>query len=150
MMKSRNQIFISATLVFLILGIALFTFFTRDQEPLQTFPATISNDCAPWDGAAFTVLVQYDSMTVIYISIWQSPIINSPNTFSVRNDLEQDGNAYIIAELDPYIMLNGKVSFQSVKAGMPVEGSFKLTSESGEQYEGQFIAAWQNGDVLCG
>lgn len=148
MLKSRIPLAIAIGLF--ILGIALVTFLARDQEPLQTFPATIGNDCAPWDGSAFTVSVQYDSKTVIYISIWQSPIINYPTTFSVRNDLDHDGNAYIISELDPFIMLNGKVSFQSLKVGTPVEGTFKLTSESGEQYEGQFIAAWENKNIACG
>ena len=147
-MKIRILLLVGVGL--LILGIAYVTFSTREQEPLRTFPATINNDCAPWDGAAFTVSVQYDPATVIYISIWRAPDINFPSIFPIRKDAEQEGHAYILPELGPYVMLNGEVSFRQVRAGMPVEGRFSLTSERGDQFEGQFIAEWGDQVVFCG
>jgi hypothetical protein len=148
MMKSRSLITLAIGLF--VLGIALITFLDREQEPLQTFSARINNDCAPWDGAAFTVSVQYDPQTVIYISIYQSPIIEFPSTFSIPDEYGQIVYAYILPELGPYTILNGKVSFQRVSVDEPVEGRFTFMSEGGEQFEGQFIAEWQNEVVYCG
>src|SRR5687768_7811837 len=81
-MKSRTQFYIAIVLLTLILGIGLFTFSTRNQHPVHVFTATINRDCAPWDGAAFTVSIPYDSVSTITISIWQSPDIKFPSTFS--------------------------------------------------------------------
>ena len=91
MTKSRTLFCV--TIGLLILGIALFTFSTRNQEPVQIFPATINRDCAPWDGSAFTVSIPYDSGSVIYISIWQLPDIKLPAKFSFPDESIRIGNA---------------------------------------------------------
>ena len=148
MMKSRTLFFIAVGL--LILGIALYTFSTRNQEPAQVFPATVNRDCAPWDGAAFTVSVQMDGGTVIYISIWQAPDMLFPSTFLFPDETGQVGYAYILPELDPFIQLSGKVTFDRVSEGMPIAGRFSFTSERGEHFEGQFKAEWDNIIALCG
>jgi len=148
MMKSRTLFFIAIGL--LILGIALFTFSRSHQESTQVFPATVVRDCAPWDGAAFTVSVQYDASATIYISIWQSPDFNFPATFSFPDETGQIGIVYILPELGPYTELRGEVSLESVGEGMPLEGRFNFTSERGGQFKGQFKAEWRNEIVYCG
>lgn len=147
-MKSRTQFFTAIGL--LILGIALYTFSTRNQEPAEVFPAVINRDCAPWDGSAFTVSVQMDSGTVIYISIWQAPDITFAKTFSFPDETGQVGYAYILPELDPLEELSGTVSLGSVVEGMPLEGRFNFTSERGGQFTGQFIAEWRDVVAMCG
>ena len=122
----------------------------RDQAPAQTLQATINRDCAPWDGAAFTVSVPMKDGTIIYISIWQSPDIKLPARFSIPDETGQIGFAYILPELDPLQQLSGEVSFRRVEEGIPVEGEFDFTTESGKQFTGKFKAEWGNVTAMCG
>ena len=149
-MKTRTQLFVVISLLTLILGIALFTFSTRNQEPAQVFPASINRDCAPWDGSAFTMSFRYDPVTTITVSIWQSPDIKFPTTFSFPDETGQIGYAYILPELDPLEQLTGKVTFWRVEQGIPVEGEFNFTSSRGGQFKGKFKAEWGNEVVYCG
>ena len=144
-MKPRTQFLITIGLVILILGITWYSFSTRDLEPAQVFPATINRDCAPWDGSAFTVSVPVDG-EIINISIWQSPDISLPVTFSVPDDTGQIGFAYI----HPDNQLSGEVFFLRVDEARPVEGEFSLNDESGRQFNGKFKAEWGNVTAMCG
>ena len=149
-MKSRTQFLTVVALIILILGITWFSFSTRNQASIQTFPAMVNRDCAPWDGAAFTISIRYDPTTTITISIWQSPDINFPTTFSFPDETGQTGYAYILPQLDPLEELSGEVFFLRVDEGMPIEGRFSFTSERGGQFEGRFIAEWGNEVIYCG
>ena len=150
MMRSQNRFFLASALILLVLGFAIFIFSIRDQEPAQSLPATVNRDCAPWDGAAFTISIPYNTATFIYVSIWDSPDINFPSTFSFPDDSGQIGNAYSLSEVGPYIALSGEVSFPRVVEGIPLEGRFNLTSEGGERFEGRFVADWGSQIVYCG
>ena len=149
-MKSRTQFFIVIGLVILVFGIAWYTFSTRNQAAISVFPATINRDCAPWDGSAFTVSVPMKDGAIIYISIWQSPDISLPVTFSFPDETGQIGFAYILPELDPLQQLSGEVSFRRVEEGNPVEGEFDFTTESGRRFNGKFKAEWGNVAAMCG
>ena len=133
-----------------ILGIALFTFLMRNQEPVQTLPAAVNRDCAPWDGAAFTVIIRYDAVTTITISIWKSPDFKFPSTFSLPDEAGQVGHAYVLSDVGSLVELNGDVSFQRVEEGMPLEGRLSFTSERGGQFMGRFVAEWGSQIVMCG
>ena len=149
-MKTRTAL----TLLFLLLIIALsgilFFYSPSTREALPVFDATVNRDCAPWDGAAFTVSIPHDSVSVITISIWKSPDFKFPTAFSLPDEAGQVGYAYILSELGPLIPMNGEVSFQRVEEGMPVEGRFSFTSERGEVFEGKFVAEWAGQITLCG
>ncbi len=147
-MKSRTFLVIAIGL--LILGTALFTFSRRNQEPEQIYPGTINRDCAPWDGSAFTVSIPHDSTSTITISIWQSPDIKLPITFSFPDETGQIGFAYILPELDPLQQLSGKVLFRRVDSESPVEGEFNFMTQRGKQFKGKFKAEWGNQTVMCG
>jgi hypothetical protein len=149
-MKSRTQLFISIGLLILILGIAWLTFSTRNPEPAQAFPATINRDCAPWDGAAFTMSLRYDPVTTITVSIWQSPNFKFPVTFSFPDETMRVGIAYSLPELGPLEELTGTVTFRRVEEEIPVKGEFDFTTESGKQFKGKFSAEWGNEVVYCG
>lgn len=148
MTKSRTLFFIAIGL--LILGIALFTFLTRNQEPAQVFPATVNRDCAPWDGSAFRVTIPMEDGTVIDIAIWQTPDIKFSKTFPFPDDTGQVGNASLRSASGEYEQLSGTVSFSRVGQSNPVEGEFDLTDEAGEQIKGKFKAEWENEVVMCG
>jgi hypothetical protein len=149
-MKSRALYLTAIGLLVLILGSVWFALSTRTQEPAQIFPATANRDCAPWDGAAFTVSIRYDPTTTITISIWKSPDIKFPSTFSFPDETGQVGYAYILPELDPLGQLSGEVFFWRVDGESPVEGQFDLVTDSGQQFKGQFKAEWGNEIVYCG
>ena len=148
MMKSRTLFFIAIGL--LILGIAIFTFSTRNQEPTQMFTATVNRDCAPWDGSAFRVTIPTEDGTSVDISIWKSPDIKVPVAFSFHDDTGQVGNVIYRSATDEYKQLSGMVFFWNVEEGSPVKGKFELTAEDGQRFEGQFEAEWNNQIALCG
>jgi hypothetical protein len=149
-MKSRTQFFMVIGLLIPVLGISLLTFPTRDHKPAQVLPATINRDCAAWDGAAFTISFRYDPITTLTISIWQSPSFTFPVTFSFPDEPMRAGIAYSLPELDPLEELTGKVFFQRLDEGNPVEGEFNLTSERGGRFKGRFKAYWGNQIAMCG
>jgi hypothetical protein len=147
-MKSRTFLL----LLLCLLALGSVWLFTRDvpQVSSQLFPAVINRDCAPWDGSAFTVSITHPSGTIIFISIWQSPDMPFPVTFSFPDETGQVGTAYILPELGPFQPLTGEAWFQHVEQGMPVTGRFHVRSEAGVQWEGRFVAEWGNEIVYCG
>ena len=149
-MKSRTQYFILIGLIVFILGIALFTFSTRDQEPAQVFPATVNRDCAPWDGSAFTVSIPYEAGSVINISIWQSPDIKLAVKFSFPDETMRIGNATYLLRFSYSVQLTGTVFFWRVDMESPVEGEFDFLTEAGQRLKGKFKAEWGNEIVYCG
>ena len=149
-MSPRTTFLIAVGLIILILGITWLSYSTRNQVPPQVFSAAFNRDCAPWDGAAFTVSVPLEDGTRLQISIWQSPDIQHPVTFSFPDETGQVGFAYIPTHPDNFQQLSGDVSFQRVEIGIPVEGEFDLTAESGERFHGMFTAEWGDQVVYCG
>ncbi|HEX9332362.1 MAG TPA: hypothetical protein VF896_10760 [Anaerolineales bacterium] len=149
-MKPRTQFFMALGFLLLILGIAWVTFPERNQELAQVFPATINRDCAPWDGAAFTVSIPMSEGASIAISIYQSPDIKLPVTFSFPDETMSVGNVIYLPKVGSSEQLTGKVSFQRVIENSLVEGKFKFVTERGEQFIGRFQAEWKNQPMYCG
>ena len=88
--------------------------------------------------------------TIINISIWQSPDIKLPVTFSFPDNTGQVGNASYQFASGEYEQLTGTVFFQRVAQGSPTEGRFELVTESGQRFTGQFKAEWEDQFMLCG
>jgi hypothetical protein len=149
-MKSRTAFTIAIGPLILVLGIALFTFSTRNQVAIQLFKATINRDCAPWDGSAFRVSIPLDDGIIIDISIWQLPEIRLPLTFSFPDETGRVGNALLLLPVGLPEQLAGKVWFPRVEQGVPVEGEFNLLTEAGQKFKGKFEAAWEDEIVMCG
>ena len=147
-MKSRILLYIA--IAFLVLGTAWFIFSTREQQPNLVFPATINRDCAPWDGSAFTVSIPIRDGASITISIYQSPEITLPVTFSFPDETGRTGSTFLLLAVGAPEELNGKVSFPRIERDIPVEGKFNLFAETGEQFKGKFKAEWGNEIVMCG
>lgn len=94
--------------------------------------------------------IPFDSTTTITISIWQSPDIKFPVTFTFPDETGQIGFAYTLPEIDPLQQLSGEVFFWRVEEGMPVEGEFNFRTENGERFEGKFRADWGDQIAYCG
>jgi hypothetical protein len=122
----------------------------RNEEPIQLYPATIDRDCAPWDGAAFTVSIPWDQAAILYVSIYRSPEITHPVTFSFPDETMRIGNAYLLLPDGSPEQLNGKVFFERVHTGRNIEGRLDLTSTRGEKFSGLFRAEWGNQAAYCG
>jgi len=137
-------------LVMLLLGSLFFISYTRNQELKPVLSATISRDCAPWDGGAFTIMIPMSDGTVVDISIWQSPDIHRPISFSFPDETQQVGNTSLLPQFGGPESLTGQVWLKNVSEGMPVEGGFSLTSVGGVKREAKFVAEWDDQIVYCG
>ncbi|RPI88800.1 MAG: hypothetical protein EHM40_22075 [Chloroflexi bacterium] len=148
-MRSRSSLYVLIVCCLIALGGIWFFSTLEHQESLPAFPATVNRDCAPWDGTAFTISMPVEE-SVINISIYQSPDIRLPVTFSFPDGTGRVGSAFLLLPAGMPEELNGKVSFQGVRQGIPVDGNFDLLTETGEQFKGRFKAEWENQPVYCG
>jgi hypothetical protein len=87
---------------------------------------------------------------VINVSIWQSPDLKRPTSFSFPDETGRIGFAYLLSELGAPEPLNGRLTIRHLEVGMPVEGAFNFTSERGGQFKGEFIAEWGELIAMCG
>jgi hypothetical protein len=147
-MKSRILFFAAAALLVMVAAI-LFMLLARVEEPLPLFPARVDRDCAPWDGAAFTMSIPLDKETIT-ISIYQPPNIQRFVRFSFPDETLREGHALLVLPVDVPETLTGQVSFQRVEQGVPVDGQFDLSTEGGRHFKGTFLADWGNETVYCG
>jgi hypothetical protein len=151
MTKSRTSYYVVIGLfVLLIAGLLWSVFSTQSQEPAHVLPAVINRDCAPWDGAAFTVTIPYAPASTIDISIWQAPEISLPVTFEFPDSSGRVGNAVYRPQFGPPAQLTGTAFFWRVGEGGPVEGDFNFERGNGIQLRGKFKAEWGNQRALCG
>ena len=149
-MKPRPVLILLTLLLVIVLSGIFYSYATPGGQGLQAFPATVSRDCAPWDGAAFTVKISVPNGRTLDLSLWQSPDISLPARFTFPDDTGQVGNALLLPLSGMPEQLTGEVWFRSVRQGTPVEGRFSLKSASGEQFQGTFVAEWDDRIVLCG
>ena len=150
MMRPRTTLYLLIVLFFIALGGIFFFYSLPKQESAQVFPATVNRDCAPWDGSAFTVQIPISDGMLIDISIWRSPEIKFPVTFSFPDNSGQVGNAILIHPVGLPEPLTGTVFFWRVDQESQVEGGFELRTESGNLFKGKFKAEWSDLFALCG
>jgi hypothetical protein len=148
-MKSRAPFLIILAVMALALGSVALVTSEQKREPAPLFRATVNRDCAPWDGPAFTVSIPVEGST-IQISIYHSPASRLPARFAFPDDTMREGYVLLISEARPLEPLTGKVWLERVNQQNPVVGWFRLRSDSGEQFEGKFVAHWGNQAVYCG
>jgi hypothetical protein len=110
----------------------------------------IHHDCAPWDGSAFSVQIPWQFGTVIEISIWESPEIHFPKTFSFPNNTGRIGNVILTHPVGLPESLSGTVSFSIVDQSNSVKGTFDLRGANGNRFFGKFDAEWSGLPALCG
>ncbi len=148
-MKPSTPLYILLILSLTILGV-LWSFPELErQESAVVFPATIHPDCPPGERSAFTLSIPI-AKSVIGISIYRSPDIPLPATFSFPDDTGHVGNALRILPSSWPDQLIGKISFRRVEVGLPVEGEFDFITDLGDQLHGKFIAEWDKQPAGCG
>jgi hypothetical protein len=133
----------------LAVGIARSSLSKASQMPVSVYSATVNRDCAPWDGTAFTVSIPVEG-SVVNISIYQSPEINHMAVFSFPDKMGNTGSASFLPQIGSPEPLTGKVTFQRVEPGNPVEGVFQMKTSRGKEFQGKFIAQWENEMIYCG
>lgn len=149
MNKIQISFLILIVLVFILGGTFLLSTVAK-PAPLPEFAATVNRDCAPWDGPAFTVSVPLNDGRTVSISIWQSPELGGPVTFTFPDTSGQVGNASVFSADGMPDELSGTVAFQRVQADQPVEGHFNLVDKNGVPFKGTFHAIWGDAAPLCG
>ena len=150
-MKPLNLFLLIIGLLTLVLGVAWYVYPERPQELTHDYTATVRQDCAPWDGAAFSVKIPLGNNDIIDIAIWEAPTIQSEKTFSFLEEPSQAGYANLAHSAESGEQLIGTVSFTYVEPGNPVEGKFELkTLDSRQQFAGRFHAVWVKQFMLCG
>jgi len=148
MMNTRTFSLLPISLSLLLLAVIYGCAPQNDSEPLQVFPATVNQDCAPWDGGAFTIMIPYNAVSTIQISIWDLSDPDHRSTFSFPDETGRVGHAALHASSTE--TLGGTVSLSAVEEGRPLEGEFDLFTEAGKRLRGKFIAAWGDFVALCG
>lgn len=145
-MKPRTNSHIFLALALLTLGLGCSP--RPPQSPV--LGASISRDCAPWDGSAFTLSIPSPGAGVVQVSIWRAPDIAAPIRFAFPDPNQRDGNTSYRHSDGTDDILSGTVTFRSVQVGAPVEGQFRLASKRGAVFEGRFIAEWGTVQAYCG
>jgi hypothetical protein len=114
-------------------------------------------DCAPWDGAAFSLAIQPEAgqkqltPPVLRVSIWQSPNLPLGARFAFPDSTGKVGAAYLQPSTsDAVTGLRGTVWFTKVVAGEAAQGQFDLADPRGKKYVGAFTAKWIMERVMCG
>jgi hypothetical protein len=149
-MNLRTRFLIGLGLLLIVSAAIFFTLVAKNQENIPAYSATIFRDCAPWDGAAFTISIRLSWGVVIQASIYRSPNIELPGSFSFPDETGQVGNVILVTPTGSSEGLSGKVSFQQITEENPVEGKFDLLTKTGKPLKGKFMAEWENKIALCG
>ncbi|HET7142784.1 MAG TPA: hypothetical protein VFI68_02085 [Anaerolineales bacterium] len=135
----------------LVLAIILWIYFRLPTAENDTvFEASVNRDCAPWDGTAYTISIPDQAGSVIVLSIWKSPGVRFPVTYSFPDSSGRVGTAVHQFALGSFQQLSGKITLQPFEIGSPVLGGFNFTSEDGKQFTGVFKAEWGNQSAFCG
>ncbi|MBY0493265.1 MAG: hypothetical protein K2Y23_03520 [Cyanobacteria bacterium] len=124
------------------------------QEP-RPAPAVAWADCAPWDGAAFTIAIGRPGSSKVdpehpwlRIAIWHDPntrhdaAYRFPDREGTTGAVEYDGTA------DPSV--TGTVSFPRRGAADDISGSFDFVAAGGRRLAGSFRGKWSPRKVMCG
>ena len=127
--------------------------FGAAQDDTTTIKAVIKYSAAPWDDAAYEILIPLpktaqDSHPFIIIDIWGNPEYQSAKTlhFSKEGSRKDGGRADFQAILNKSmpVTLTGSVSFRALKKEHPVVGSFQFVAPDGKTFKAGFEAAWGN------
>jgi hypothetical protein len=121
-----------------------------DPTPIK---AVINYSTAPWDDAAYEILVPMTNISgspnpFIIIYIWGNPGFQKPKSlqFSKVGDLKEGGRASFQPVLNRSmpITLTGTVVFRALQKGHPVFGTFDFASPDGRTFKASFEATWGN------
>ena len=121
-------------------------------DPTPT-KAVINYSAAPWDDAAYEILIPMTNISgspnpFIIIYIWGNPEFQKPKSlqFSRGGDPKEGGRASFQPILNKSlpITLTGTVVFRALQKGHPVFGTFEFVGPDGRTFKASFEATWGN------
>jgi hypothetical protein len=121
-----------------------------DSTPIK---AVINYSAAPWDDAAYEILIPMTNISdspnpFIIIYIWGNPEFQEPKSlqFFKGGDPKEGGRASFQPVLNRSlpVTLTGTVFFRALQKGHPVFGRFEFVDPDGRTLEGSFQATWGN------
>jgi hypothetical protein len=126
---------------------------TAGQDDRSPIKAVINYSAAPWDDAAYEIIVPIkkipaSSNPVIRIDIWGNPEFQEAKSFrfSKEGSQKEGGRASFQPVLNQSLPmeLTGTVSFKALKKGYPVFDALEFVSSDGRMFNGSFKANWGN------
>ncbi len=111
------------------------------------------NDCAPWDGPAFRVVVPLPPESAaagdsLWFSVWEPAAIRTPRTFVFPRDAGR-GSLLLQSGSGSSSLLHGTLRIERAVPDAPVRGRFDLSRPGGGTYRGTFTAPWQPRQGVC-
>ena len=125
-------------------------------EPFQY--ATAMRDCAPWDGAAVSILLTaepLDSTMIprppyLRLAIWKDLGSLQDAVFVWPSEEQVGAGSYCTGENDCEAALSGMVQFHKLGSDSSLVGEFEVSFPNEEPFAGGFLADWLSHTVLCG
>ena len=118
-------------------------------------PAVAWNDCAPWDGAAFTIAIgQPGSKSVdaehawLMISIWHPAASRHAATYRFPDRDGKTGAVQYNGTAFPSV--TGTVSFPRATVADEISGAFDFIAPDGRRLAGPFRGKWSPRRAMCG
>jgi hypothetical protein len=132
--------------------------FAQRVPDASMFFGEASRDCAPWDGAAFSVSIPLVAglrrmdFPLIHVSVWQAPGLNLKGAehFEFPDVTGKIGAAFIQPRSGPVTPLHGTISFKRVMPNETTQGQFDFVVPNGRRYSGKFTATWNGKMMMCG
>lgn len=120
--------------------------------------ATAMEDCAPWDGAAVSVLLTtqpIDSswqvrLPSLRLSIWRDLAAVENGVFTWPADEQVGVASWCETENDCESARAGRVRFHGMAPDSLLTGEFDLSFAGRGQVKGGFKAAWRHHQMMCG
>ena len=123
------------------------------QSNATPVKAVINHSVAPWDDAAYEILVPMQNVVsgsnpYVRIDIWCNPEFQKAKSFhfSKNGDNKEGGRAFFQSVLDKSmpVTLTGTVSFKTLQPGHPVFGTFEFVDPDGKKFKADIEATWGN------
>ena len=130
-----------------------------DDLPEPFTYAIAMRDCAPWDGAAMTILLTTqpvsDSTGVIdaphlRLSVWRSPASLGGVSVEWPADKVEAAASWCDNATECEAATSGVVRFREVKTDSVAEGNFWLAFAHRDSSVGGFRAGWLHRQMMCG
>ena len=120
--------------------------------------ATAMRDCAPWDGAAVSILLTtapLDSTMVpmapyLHLAIWRDPASLENGLFVWPSDEQVGAGSYCATADSCEAAQAGMVQFRATGDDSTLVGEFELNFRNEDPFTGGFRAVWLPHTVLCG
>jgi hypothetical protein len=129
-----------------------------NELPKPFTNATAMSDCAPWDGAAVSILLTtgpvdsaaQPSPPFLRLAIWKSRASLGSGVFAWPSDEQVGAASYCVTGESCEAADTGRVQFRDTGGDSALAGQFELSFKNQGQVAGGFRAIWVEHRVMCG